>query len=165
MKNLLILPIDQPLIFSKKQNIFVAKVLVLLLILFQPTFLASDAPQFDWNNIRNKESISAAEEKTDSCSDNLSGMKNLLHPTTGSMRDATCTQACVSSLRRSLSNSLDLLPTSSSTETCPLHAKWHKDSIPTEAYLSTDVAPKQTSCEIEVDILAADIMNRYTVVF
>ena len=75
--------------------------------------------------------------------------------------DAECTQACLTSLQRTLSNSSELFQFSDAKQKCcPLHTRWHAGNIPPDAYLSMDIAPKQTSCEIEVDVSAADILNR-----
>ena len=48
---------------------------------------------------------------------------------------------------------------------CSSCEKWHVVSIPENAYISSQIAPKTASCELEVDILAVDIQNRFDYFF
>ena len=120
-------------------------------------YLASSSVQFDWNNFRlsdSKSSLVMTKKDIEFHSDTPLAAANDLPAVS-----EECTQACMASLSRSLSNLSGLLQ-SSSQKCCPLHTKWQTNNIPPGALLSTDIAPKQTSCEIEVDVLAADILNR-----
>ena len=131
---------------------------VYLIIIFPVT----DLSKFDWNKVcRNKPQDESADIPSSATSSGDNGQPvNAKVPS-----DLNCTQACLTSLRRSISNPkasqfFDDTIVVDSHKCCPLHTRWRTDNVPLDAYLPADVAPKQTSCEIEVDILAADILNR-----
>lgn len=78
-------------------------------------------------------------------------------------------QDCVSFVSEILSSTNSELSCSSTNSDvlipCPFHKRWQDNSIPANAYISSKVSPKVTTCELEVDILAADILNGFVCVF
>lgn len=130
---------------------------------------------FDWNLLRAKglgrdspnvedfgqddEFVNLSAEKSDGMT-TQSGQKSH-HISQG----FSCSDLCKSVISKTLTQDSTLLHSPESTvhHSCPLHTLWTSDTVPASAKLPIDVT-RHSTCDIEVDVLAADIANRYRTV-
>ena len=114
------------------------------------------ASDFKWNNFRSFKSTSTDEQSHHTSSEDIDDAANLYSFTDAQNNSLGCTSQCISFMCENFDNmKMSKVGPKSSSDFL------HIDSLPSEAFLPVEIAPKQTSCELEVDILAADILNRF----
>lgn len=103
--------------------------------------------------------INLSVEKSDVTSTTQSGQKSRR-----SSQCFSCSDLCKSVISKTLTQDSTLInsPESTTRHSCPLHTLWTSEIVPTFAKLPIDVA-RHSTCDIEVDVLAADIANRYLI--
>uniref|UniRef100_H2ZKE2 DNA-directed DNA polymerase family B exonuclease domain-containing protein n=1 Tax=Ciona savignyi TaxID=51511 RepID=H2ZKE2_CIOSA len=111
----------------------------------------SQVQNFNWNAYKDARDASASSGHEDSVASPSAPNK------------ICCSQTCSDVLSRtigdhSFSGSNDTnVPNASA---CPLHVMWTKDTIPNLALLRPDVVERQSICDLEIDVIGAEILNR-----
>lgn len=135
----------------------------------------SQLAHFNWNLFREKISSSYSEKKQENDEDvdspcvpgtsarsSHTNLRRISRSSSSHKSSPSCSALCQSLLSRTFSESVpqnsESMSSAKSTK-CPLHTRWTCDNVESKFFLPTDVE-RHSTCDIEVDIIASDILNR-----
>ncbi|XP_076819341.1 DNA polymerase zeta catalytic subunit-like isoform X2 [Clavelina lepadiformis] len=129
-----------------------------------------DCIDFNWDQLRTNEgaSFNASENISPRSSGPLKNTKAKRILTT--FNPQKCDQNCKDNVFRTINHNpiQSMLSNHLSNDTdyalfsCPFHKLWNNDTIPMNSFIPSAVAERESTTELEVDILATDILNRCT---
>nr|XP_009859156.3 DNA polymerase zeta catalytic subunit-like [Ciona intestinalis] len=112
---------------------------------------SSQVQNFNWAAYKEQRDASVSIEEENQTSS----------PSVASTQFKNCSHACADALSRTLGNTQpgNLNEQSDLNSSCPLHIVWSQSTIPKSAFLPPEVE-RESVCELEVDVLGGDILNR-----